>query len=305
MERFFPDLYPLWDHPWQDVARSKGMEIRTGAHYIDVIDGNRVIRIAVDHAFYAHDLLVDFDYFFLAVVPIVKSDMMIVDYSLPRYHDVVGYDRHPVLFPSFSEPLPSAHQYMDFAALRRGDTVVDLGAYSGLTSIVFKDIVGPSGRVIAVEADARNISAAEKNLAMYKGSTGNHISLERSVIWNHCEGVSFSSEGNMGSSATAIVGDHRAENGVMPSLTLSALADKHSLAHIDFLKCDIEGGEAFIFRDAAFFDRFRPRIIFEPHYVEGKLCTDQVCSELATHGYRCTVVDQGGIGLPLVECMPA
>ncbi len=101
--------------------------------YADVISGDRVIRVALRHAHYLYDIVVSFDYYFLAVAPLRQAGMRLVDYSTPRWHEVMGYDLHPVQFPSFAEPVVTALSYLDFAQIRDGSIVLDLGAYSGLT----------------------------------------------------------------------------------------------------------------------------------------------------------------------------
>ena len=42
----------------------------------------------------------------------------------------------PVFFNSLSEPIVTAKQYNDFANLSEESIAIDLGAYSGLTSIL-------------------------------------------------------------------------------------------------------------------------------------------------------------------------
>ncbi len=164
-----------------------------------------------------------------------------MDYSTTRYHDVVGYDRHPIFFPSFSEPLVTTNQYLSFAHLRAGSIVVDLGAYCGLTAIVFKDIVGSMGRVIAVDVDEMNLTAIKKNFDNYKKATSNHIDLLVGAVWNHNRGLEFSVEGNMGSAATQIVGPRRGKTAVVKSYTLTDISAIYDLDKVDFIKCDIEG----------------------------------------------------------------
>jgi hypothetical protein len=112
------------------------------ANCIDITKGINTIRVSRTHAVYLQDIINSFDYYFSAVIPFQHLGRNIVDYSTPRYHDVVGFKAFPILFPSFSEPLITATQYMDFASLSEGMTVLDLGAYSGFTSIIFSQAVG-------------------------------------------------------------------------------------------------------------------------------------------------------------------
>src|SRR3546814_7565928 len=74
----------------------------------------------------------------------------------------------------------------------------------------------------------------------------------------------------MGSSATEFVGDRLGVSVKVPSYTLSTIAKRTGLSKVDFIKCDVEGAEAVIFEDSAFFDRYRPRIVAQVHRVGGE-----------------------------------
>lgn len=217
---------------------------------------------------------------------------------------MVGYDSYPILFPSFPEPLATTRHYIDFGGLGPGMCVLDLGAYSGLTSILFSRAVGPTGRVVAVEADLDNIDCIRTNLANFSRYCGNPITLLEGAVWEHCQGIEFSSEGNMGASATAIVGDNRGMVSRVPSFTLSSIADTVGLKRVDFIKCDVEGAEAMVFKDREFFRRFSPRIVIETHFIDGKSTEEACIRELEACGYRCELLAQNDYPLPLLKCVP-
>lgn len=302
----YPDLTSVFQqtHNLRTIAQAKGIEVFSNSEYFDFKKGVQVIRISQKHVIYSLDIVNSFDYYFGAVKPLLLDSLELVDYSTPRYHEVNGFDLMPVFFPSFSEPIKTTNQYLDFANLKPGLTVLDLGAYSGLTSIIFKELVGDTGRVIALDADKKNLDAIERNRTLYRKLTGNEIEVQFGAIWNHCNGLSFSSEGNMGSSATEIVGDARGQNSVIESLTLSRLAEQFDLQEIHFIKCDVEGAENVIFEDSSFFKKYQPRIIIEPHFVAGKETTDKCIMDLSKYGYTCKRIEQFGVPLPLLECYP-
>jgi FkbM family methyltransferase len=211
----------------------------------------------------------------------------------------------PVVFSSFCEPLVTTNQYLDFAALKPADTVLDLGAYSGLTSIVFKEKVGNLGKVIAIDADSENMNTILENTKLYKLITGNCIDVIFGAVWNHSNGLSFSTEGNMGSSASEIVGANRGSVNMIKSYTLSELSEIGKVKSVDFIKCDIEGAEAVIFEDANFFQNHRPKIIIETHMKDGIETTEKCISDLTKFGYKCRKIIQTGVVLPLIECYPS
>lgn len=260
---------------------------------------NRTIIMNWDHALYFGDMQKGFDHYFEAVEPTEVDGKFYVDYSTPRWHKVKGYDLHKVYFPSIPEPVEETQKYLDFAQLKHGDVVLDFGAYSGLSAILFKLAVANEGRVIAIEADSRNLVAAEKNLAEFKNVWPQlPIELIFAAVWNHGEGIQFSSESCMGSAQANIVGFARGTIERVPSYTLSGLANKCKLDRIDFIKVDIEGAESVIFEDADFFDKFRPKIIVEVHNVpaNGPMSTEKVKADLAKYGYSFEMKGQ------LVQC---
>jgi FkbM family methyltransferase len=183
-------------------------------------------------------------------------------------------------------------------------TVLDLGAYSGLTSILFCQAVGTSGTVVAVEADRRNIACLRRNVANFRKYGRGTLLVCEGAVWSSNDGLEFSSEGNMGSSAASILGRNRGSAHMVPSFTLSALCARFDLSRVDFIKCDIEGAEQVIFGDEAFFERCRPRIMIEPHVVGGVETTAACASQLQRFGYTCTRIEQEGVSLPLLQCVP-
>jgi len=227
-----------------------------------------------------------------------------VDYSTPKFHEVTGYDLHPIMFSSFAEPIITTQQYLDFAKLENGYVVLDLGSYSGLTSIVFDQLVCKDGSVLAVDADSENIKCIQKNFDLYKKITGRNIELIEGAVWKDDNGVVFSTEGNMGSSAVDYVGNSRGNVKQIKTFKLSTIAEKYNLQKVDFIKCDIEGAESVVFNDYDFFSKNKPRIIVEPHFSGGVSTVNAVVEQLAQFGYVCKEIEQHGVELPLLECYP-
>lgn len=306
MGKWIHELWPTIDkaHPYNSLALQHNLTVKLSAYSIDICDEKRIVRVQPKHFLYVQDIIMSFDYYFNAVSSKHVDSYDLVDYSVPNWHDVNGFDLMPVFFTSFCEPISTTTYYLEFANLKPGDICFDLGAYSGLTSILFKQAVGSLGRVIAVEADSENILSIAANLNLYKKITGNSIEVLFSAVWNHSDGLLFSSEGNMGSSASDIVGRQRGENQLVKSITLTELAKRTNCDRVDFVKCDIEGAESVVFKDENFLRRYSPKIIVETHEVNGRRTTDDVIHDLRNMGYSCREVEQAGVSLPLLECCP-
>jgi FkbM family methyltransferase len=302
-------LFRFVDFIWGEILLSRqlrqaGLSISKDRTRIDFTVGAKTVRLHKRHAIYSGDIINGFNYYFDSVESFLEDGQQIVDFSTPKFHTVKGFELIPVHFPSLAEPINTTLQYINFANLRPGDTVLDLGAYSGLTSILFKEIVGKQGRVVAVEADLENLTSLEKNHALYKKVSRMDIEVIQQAIWNHSEGVSFSTEGSMGSSASSIVGLGRGDIKLIDSITLSDVVKRLKLTDVTFVKCDIEGAESVIFEDGDFFAEFSPRIIVETHTVGGNLTTEKVKRDLEKFGYSFNLVPQPGSPFPLLECAP-
>ncbi len=287
------------------LCNKKKLKIKKYKLFIDVYNTKRCIRISYKHLNYIFDIINSFQYYYKAVEPLSIDGINIVDYSTPRYHNVKGYNLHPIIFPSFAEPLSTTKQYLKSADLKSGSIVLDLGAYSGLTSILFDQLVGDKGRVIAVDADKINVEYIKKNFSLYEKITKRKIDLLVGAVWKDNNGLIFSNEGNMGSSAVSIVGKRgNSRVSKIQSFTLSKIAELFHLDKIDFIKCDIEGAEAHIFNDKYFFKKFKPRIIIELHTVDSKSTYKNCVDELSKFGYKFKNIEQNGVSLPLLECRP-
>jgi len=293
-------------------ASRTNLSVRTTFDMIKILDedGARQIRLSRNNAVYLLDILNAFDYYYNSAEPIlIKSgnrQFGIVDFSTPRFHEISGFADFPIMCPSLTEPFVTIQQYLDFANLNEGGIAIDLGCYSALTSIAFSKKVGESGRVIALEPDPVNYFAAEKNIHYHLlHNKLSNITLMANAAGAASGPIRFSSEGSMGSAAISIVGDFRGESINVDCITLQDVVDLNRLDKVDFVKMDIEGSEeAVIASSDNFFRRYKPRIIIEPHVVNGILATGKVSSILEGFGYCCETIEQVGVALPLVIGIP-
>jgi FkbM family methyltransferase len=285
-------------------AKKLGYSISSNDAFYRISKGKQEIRLSRAQSIYLNDTLDNFDFYYSGVEPIQADGVELVDYSTPRWHKVKNFDMFPIFFPAVAEPIITTDQYIEFARLAPGAVVIDLGAYSGLTSILFDMAIPFGGQVIAVEADTKNMVACEQNFALYRNFSKRKIELIKSAIWRDDKGVIFSSEGSMGSSVVAIVGAGRGNPITVPSIRLDQLADQLKLSRVDFVKCDIEGGETEIFDCPMFFAKHSPKIMIECHVVDGISTSISCTATLKRFGYTCDLMTQRGYPLPLLACTP-
>lgn len=143
--------------------------------------------------------------------------------------------------------------------LKSGMTVLDIGAYYGLYSILASLGVGQQGRVIAFEPSPEQ----RKRLALHlRMNRLKNVRVE-SVALGSCEGAQtlFSLSG--GSAGFSSLRCPVVEDAVRPIsvhvTTLDAYLQQNCINSVDLIKIDVEGGELDVFRGAQNFLRRPPR----------------------------------------------
>ncbi len=127
--------------------------------------------------------------------------------------------------------------------LAPGATVIDVGANIGCFSITAAKMVGPTGRVIAVEPEASTYKQLLRNIEL--NHLDNVIPLRLAVGAKDGEIVLHSDPNRLFSSVFSSV-NGRPIKGVdqrVTLVTLDALMDKFDVAQCDYLKLDCEGAE--------------------------------------------------------------
>lgn len=271
-----------------------------------LVKDNKIIILPAGYNIYKDDINANFDEFFSAVFAEKMSDLEVIDYSYPNYKKIKDFNAFKILTPSYSESYKTNQQYLNYFNIDSDSVVIDLGAFSGLTSIFFdqqitKNSSNAKGYVISLEPDATNYSCSKVNISKYNKMFHRNIRLLNKAVWSSSGFIDFSSEGTMGSSAVSVVGNRLNKMIRVESTTLSDLASSLKLQTVDYIKCDIEGGEIEIFKDSNFFDQFHPKMIIEPHLINNVICTDLVISYLNNYHYKITVIKQDGyLSLPLI-----
>lgn len=264
--------------------------------HIAITNGDRQIWIAERHALYERTLTRDFDHYFDAVVA-----ERVADFSRARDHRIRGFDDFHIYCPSFAESYASAQQYVEMLELSPGDVVWDAGAYSGLTAIVFSKVAGANGAVLTLEPDAENYAAARVNLERHRLRNGlDNVSLIPAALAPVAGLSDFCADGTEGAAIAPLV-NYRTPAVLVPCVTLENLYTA-TLTAPDAIKMDIEGAEwAVLFEGMEFLDSHHPRLVIEPHKINGEMCTDRIVDLLRGFDYDCTLVAQPGVAsTPLI-----
>lgn len=279
---------------------SRGTRVAFGHDAITVAKRGRSIRLNPLFPAYVRDIVDEFDVYFGAV----QGDASEVDYSAPGEHRLTGWDLFATIVPGLPEPMETITQYVALTDMKRGQSVLDLGAYAGITGCAFMEVVGPSGQVVSVEADPVNLCCARENINRYASLRGHRPQLLEGAVWSEAGTIEFSAESSLGSAVSSVLTRSVVKGISVPCFTLSDIMRKTGLRQVDIIKADIEGAEFWAFSDKEFFSKHHPTLIFEPalnSIPETNL--DAISALLTGYGYSLTQYQQAGSRLPLVLCV--
>jgi FkbM family methyltransferase len=298
VKRFFHSHKILVIRYLKLLALHHKIELKFDSKKILITKIEKFITLDINHLPYVRDIIRNFEFYYSATSSNLK------DYSVTKDQDISGFKNFPLLTPSIPEPLETVNLYLEILNLVEGDTVLDLGAYSGLSSIKFQERVGRSGKVVSVEADPENARCCEVNFHRFFLEFGYSPLLVNKAIWSEITQISFSAEHSLGSAVSILLPRAKPGGQLIQTTTLSEVAASLNLRKIDAIKADIEGAEYFAFLDEEFFKKFHPKIVFESAE-ESSIFTksENIISLLQKYGYSCQIHEQLGSQLPLIVCV--
>ncbi|WP_197050625.1 FkbM family methyltransferase [Methanobacterium sp. SMA-27] len=153
---------------------------------------------------------------------IVNFDNMIFKFDYNPYYDIIG------------TPIPI---YLKYYKLKKGDNIVDGGAYTGIFALIASKLVGKHGTVIAFEPDPKSYKKLINNITL--NDINNIIPINKG-LWSNNTILEFISVGNFGS--TFIMDENIDSKIAVEVVSLDAILKKYKLK-INFIKLDIEGSE--------------------------------------------------------------
>ena len=176
-------------------------------------------------------------------------------------------------------------QHAILAAVQPGAVVYDVGAHAGGIALGVARLVGPSGRVVAFEADPKNAESLTENAA--RNHLTGSLQVVQSAVWSYtatricfrCGGLR-SHGGVEADGQSPVIGGGDVIN--VSAVTLDDfLANGGPVPQL--VKIDVEGGEYEVLRGGTnLFSKLRPLIIAEIHH---KPAAERIGSWLVEHQY--------------------
>jgi FkbM family methyltransferase len=191
-----------------------------------------------------------------------------------------------VMRDSYEVELPHLRNWV-----KPGDTAVDLGAHYGAFTIALCQVVGPVGRVIAVEPSQRFCAVLKRNIELNKYSCAEVIS---KAVGNKPGALTLKHHGDPSRAAFDLQAHESA--GTTESVEIDTL-DSLLSGRVDFIKIDVEGAELAAFKGAEqVLGTWHPIILFEyvPRANDAGTSARQAWEFLASLGYEFSeVLDDG------------
>jgi FkbM family methyltransferase len=205
---------------------------------------------------------------FLAIAKLSNrlSRLDYIQLRLPKY-DVYLEPSDPRLFAVVDELMSDrADTRILTELLTEGDTFIDVGANHGSFSIVASQLVGKSGRVIAIEPQPRLATAVERSLEA--NQLGNFQVYQTAVGDRSGEIELLIPQDTSGSAGvySAHSGTHQHQVVQVPLQRFDDLLNWQALPGTVLLKLDVEGSEyAFLVGAREAITTLRPSLIMEIH----------------------------------------
>lgn len=161
--------------------------------------------------------------------------------------------------------------------IRRGDTVLDIGANIGAHTLPFAKLVGPQGRVVAFEPTQYAFGKLRRNLALNPDLASRVNACQVALLESPLADVPKQIYSSWPLEAATDL--HSVHGGKMQSTqgahaaTLDQMVEVIGLERVNFIKLDVDGHEPEVLAGALeTIGRFRPRILLEwaPYLFEHK-----------------------------------
>jgi FkbM family methyltransferase len=181
---------------------------------------------------------------------------------------------HAVRLPTrYINYFPAGYEKDNFdylnAAVKQGDTVLDVGAHIGLFAVIASKLTGTNGKVIAFEPAPATFNLLQQTVKINK--VANTITTIQKAVGKEPGKTTFFISDNVADNSNSLVsylGD-RPLNGIDIDVTsIDTIVAEQKLDKVNFMKIDVEGAEYDTLRGAVqTFKRFAPQAIIAIHPV--------------------------------------
>ena len=128
---------------------------------------------------------------------------------------------------------------------KKGEIVVDAGAFHGHFAVYAAKLVGNEGKVICFEPERANFNLLKKNIRLNKLT---NVTLIKKGLWDQEEVLKFKSKGPV--STLADFDEEKNLSAEIEVASLDSIMKKLRISKVNFIKMDIEGAEIMAIKGA-------------------------------------------------------
>jgi FkbM family methyltransferase len=167
-----------------------------------------------------------------------------LDFTTTYKNDVFYVNYHQNVYEFCDYPSSDFYEilegYLRKATIKKGDTVIDCGAYQGSFTVLASKLAGKDGTIVAFEPDPENYKKLLHNLKLNKVS--NVITINKG-LWNSTTELYFKKD-SKGSSFLINPNDELGESLIkVPVVGLDEELFNLGVQKVNFIKADVEGSE--------------------------------------------------------------
>ncbi|MFH1563255.1 MAG: FkbM family methyltransferase [Nitrospirota bacterium] len=168
---------------------------------------------------------------------------------------------------------------------KKGDVVIDVGAFWGHFTIIASRLVGDSGKVISLEPEPSNYRNLLKIIRSH--NLKNVVPVEKGLLEFSKKCVI--TEGNEGST-TIFCESVNVKTHIAEFISLDELVEEYNLKRVDFIKMDIEGNELEAIKGGEkTLQEYSPHLVIDAHIRNNEPTWCKLKPQLIKQGYICEV----------------
>jgi len=184
--------------------------------------------------------------------------------------------------------------------VRPGMTVLDIGANVGAHTLPLARLVGPNGKLIAIEPTAWASSRLNANLAL-NPELASRVRVRQAMLTDRADvalpASLYASWPLQAGDVHPILRAQAKSTGGAQALMLDTLLYRDGISHVHFVKLDVDGHECAVLRGGlTMFKRDRPTMVLElsPYILdEAGYSLDELLALLTECGYRLSALGSG------------
>jgi len=199
-----------------------------------------------------------------------------------------AYARFPLRFlaPDPGLLFPD-HNYFRILRPEKGETVLDVGAGAGFSTVMAVRLVKKEGLVVAVEPEPESLRWLRANLRPFQNS----VVVEKGVLDREGFTTLFLSPEGWGGSVFSRLGERSIKIEVT---TIDRICEELGLKRVDFIMMDVEGAEFMALRGARrTLKKTRKVVVAAYHRVKGNPTWPRVRRFLEKMGFYTMVTEDG------------